>query len=160
MAIWPVLTAAAVQKHLPESAPYTDKSHMKLHRKGLRSTTTIANSKSHKAKVKAALEKIETNRDINPPHTVETQNQMFCYNGSMNIKGGTIYIDFTGKFPIRSMDGMVAIFIVYNWTTNKIIATPKNNMKEETIVECFKHNIEYLSKRGFKPVLNIIDNFA
>ena len=58
------------------------------------------------------------------------------------------------------MDGMVAIFIVYDWTTNAIIVNPVKNKKEETIVECFKKNIEYLSKRGFKTVLNIINNVA
>ena len=33
-------------------------------------------------------------------------------------------------------------------------------MKEETIVGRFKQNIEYLTKRGLKPVLKIIDNVA
>ena len=33
-------------------------------------------------------------------------------------------------------------------------------MAEETIVSCFKQNITYLTKRGFKPILNIIDNVA
>ena len=40
---------------------------------GLRSTTTIPNRKYHKAKFKAALEKIETDRDIKPPQALETQ---------------------------------------------------------------------------------------
>ena len=56
------------------------------------------------------------------------------------------------------MDGMVKICILYGWTTNAIIATTVKNMKEETIVGCFKQNIEYITKRGFKPVLKIIDN--
>ena len=33
-------------------------------------------------------------------------------------------------------------------------------MKEEIIVECFKQNIKYLSKRSLKPVLKIIDSVA
>ena len=78
----------------------------------------------------------------------------------MSIKDGTIYVDFPGKFLIRSLDSMVDIFIVYNCITDAIIATPIKNMKEETIAECFKQNIEYLSKRNSKPVLNIIDNVA
>ena len=41
---------------------------------------------------------------------------------------------------IISMDGMVAIFVVYDLTTNAILATPVNNMAEETIVSCFKQN--------------------
>ena len=78
----------------------------------------------------------------------------------MNEKGGTIYVDLTGKFPILSMGGMVAIFIVCNWIMNAILATPVNNMKWETIVEFFNQNIYYLLKMGFKPVLNTIDNVA
>ena len=78
----------------------------------------------------------------------------------MNTKDGTIYVDFTGKFTIISMDGMVAIFIVYNWTMNAILATPVKNMAEEKIVGCFKQKITYLTKRGFKAILNIIDNVA
>ena len=36
---WPSITADAVRKHLPESAPATDKGHMKCQRKGIRLTT-------------------------------------------------------------------------------------------------------------------------
>ena len=78
----------------------------------------------------------------------------------INKKEGTIYADLTGKFPITSMNGMQAIFIMYDWTTNAILASPKKYAKSETIVDCFKQNITYLSKRGFKPVYNVIDNVA
>ena len=76
----------------------------------------------------------------------------------MNRKDCTIHVDFTGKFPIQSMDGMVEIFMVNNWNMNAIIATPVKSTKEEKIVECFKQNIEYLSNIIFKLVLNIINN--
>ena len=33
-------------------------------------------------------------------------------------------------------------------------------MAEETIVRCFKQKITDLTERGFKPILNIIDNVA
>ena len=33
-------------------------------------------------------------------------------------------------------------------------------IKNETTVEAFKTNIEYLKKRNFKPVFNIINNVA
>ena len=55
---------------------------------------------------------------------------------------------------------MTAMFIMYDWTTNAILATPIKEAKSETIVDCFKKNITYLSKRGFKPVYNVIDNVA
>ena len=49
---------------------------------------------------------------------------------------------------------------MYDWTSNAILETPIKEAKAETIVECFKQNITYLSKRGFKPVYNIIYNGA
>ena len=55
---------------------------------------------------------------------------------------------------------MTEMFIVYDWTSNAILATPIKEAKLETIVECSKKNITYLSKRGFKPVYNIIYNVA
>ena len=33
-------------------------------------------------------------------------------------------------------------------------------MAEETILRCFNQKIAYLMKRGFKPILNIINNVA
>ena len=55
---------------------------------------------------------------------------------------------------------MTAMFIMYDWTSNAILSAPIKEAKAETIVECFQRNITYLSKRGFKPVYNIIDNVA
>ena len=58
------------------------------------------------------------------------------------------------------MNGMQAIFIMYDWTTNAILATSIKDARAETIVECFRKNVEDLSIRGFKPIYNIIDNVA
>ena len=97
---------------------------------------------------------------MNPLKEREKWNQIFMTMGMINKKDGTIYADLTGNFPITLMNGMQAVFIMYDWTTNGILATPIKDAKVETIVECFKQNIEYLSKRGFKPVYNVIDNVA
>ena len=120
----------------------------------------LKNKRELKKKVQAALEKIETQRDINPPMETETNNQIFTCPALVNHKDGTIYIDFTGKFPIRSSDGMTSILIVYDWTTNAILATPVKDLKDETVVAAFRDNIEYLKSRGFKPVFNVLDNVA
>ena len=80
--------------------------------------------------------------------------------GYLDKKGGTIYANLTGKFPITSLHGISALFIMYDWTTNAILATPIKDAKADTIVECFKEKVEYLSKRGFKLRYNIIDNVA
>ena len=58
------------------------------------------------------------------------------------------------------MEGNTAIFILYDWSSNAILATTVKTFKNETTVEAFKTNIEYLKKRKFKPVFIIIDNVA
>ncbi len=72
----------------------------------------------------------------------------------------TFYDNLTGRFPVRLINGMVNVFILYNWSTNAIPAEPIENAKSETLVEVFKKQIAYLTKRGFKPCFNIIDNVA
>ena len=124
---------------------------MKRQQKGIRST---------KEKVKDTLEKIETARCMNPPAERESMNQIFMTLGYVEKKEITIYSDLTGKFPIISIHGTTAMFIMYDWTTNAILATPIKEAKAEKIVECFKKDITYLSKRGFNPVYNVIENLA
>ena len=68
-------------------------------------------------------------------------NQIFTTLGYVDEKEGTIYADLTGKFPITSIHGMKTMFIMYDLTSNFILATPIKEAKAETIVECFKHNI-------------------
>ncbi len=58
------------------------------------------------------------------------------------------------------MDGMTDIFVLYDCTLNVILATPITDATDSTMVEAFKHNIEYLGKRGFKPKFNVMDNVA
>jgi hypothetical protein len=97
---------------------------------------------------------------MNPPLEREEHNQLFCYSGLIDPKNDTEYTDFTGEFPLRSINGMTSIFILYDWTSNAILATPVTDVKDTFIVEAFRTNIVYLTKWGFKPSFNIIDNVA
>ena len=94
---------------------------------------------------------------MNPPEEKERMNQIFMILGYVDKKEGTIYVDLTGKFPITSIHGMTEMFIMYDWTSNAILATPTKEAKAEKIVECFKQNITYLATRGFKPVYIVYD---
>ena len=102
---------------------------MKRQQKGIRST---------KQKIETALDTIETRRCMNPPKEREKRNQLFITMGMINKKDGTIYADLRGKFPITSMNGMQSVFIMYDWTTNSILATPIKDAKVGIIVECLK----------------------
>ena len=110
----------AVQKYLPESSPATDKGHMKRQKQGIRST---------KDKIMTTLSTIETERDINPPMEKETKNHIFVYHAVLEPKTGKIYVEYTGNFPIRSMESNTAILILYYWYSNVFLTTPVKNLK-------------------------------
>ncbi len=95
-----------------------------------------------------------------PPAEKEKFNHLFCDFTYVDHKDGTMYTDLTGKFPIRSMVGMTAVFVLYDWTLNAILVTPITDATDATMVEAFKQTIEYLGKRGFKPKFNVMDNVA
>ena len=44
-------------------------------------------------------------------------NELFAGLGFVDPKEGTIYFDLTGNFPLYSINGMTAVFILYDWTT-------------------------------------------
>ena len=71
-----------------------------------------------------------------------------------------MYMDYTGKFPVRSIDKMVTMFIMYDCSSKSILAEAILNTKDKTIIKVFKEKIKYLTKRGFKPRFNILDNIA
>ena len=60
--------------------------------------------------------------------------QLFVNMAYINKKDGIIYTDLTGNFPVRSIDGCTAFFILYDWTTNVILATPIKDATDETMV--------------------------
>ena len=102
----------------------------------------------------------ETAEDMHPQLEHDDFNHLFCATFTIDPKNGTSHMDCTGKFPIRSLDGMVTIFILYDWSSNAILAEPIPNVKDETIIRAFKEKLEYLPSRGFKPKFNILDNIA
>ena len=108
--------------------------------------------------MKEKLDVIEMERDIHPSVEREKMNQIFTSIAKVNKKYRTIYVDNTGNLPIRSIEGYIAIFILYNWTTNAILAAPIKNTKDETMIKAFQTHIKYITKRGFKPSFDIIDN--
>ena len=57
------------------------------------------------------------------------------------------------------MDSQV-FFVLYDWTTNAILATPMKDAKDESMIKALKKNIEYLGESDFKPSFNIIDIVA
>ena len=118
------------------------------------------NIRSTKETVADEIKRIETEKCTNPPIEKEIINQIFFKLILIHKKNGTMYIDLSRKFLVRSVNKIKAVFFVYNWSSNCILATPIKDATNDTMVEAFKTNIKYLSSRGFKPVFNIMNNVA
>ena len=118
-----------------------DKGHMKRQKQGINST---------KATIMTALETIETSRDMNPPMENEKSNQIFVYHAVLEPIAGTIYVNYTGNFPIRSMEGNTAIFILYDWSSNVILATPVKNLKKRDDSSDLQNEHQVFEKTEFQ----------
>ena len=87
-------------------------------------------------------------------------NSIFTSIVKVDKKDRTICVDNTGNLPIRSIEGYISIFILYDWTNNAILLAPIKDTKGETMIKAFQTHIKYITKRGFKPSFNTIDNVA
>ena len=129
---WPGLTTKAVNKYLDDNSPATDKGHMKKLRQGLLST---------KEKEPNIIDIAALSTDMNQKHETEEFNHLFAYTGQINNKDGTVYVDLTGKFPIRSLAGHTTIFVLYDWTTNAILVRPMKGATDEEMIKTFQEMI-------------------
>ena len=59
--------------------------------------------------------------------------QLFAIVAYIDKKDGIIYVDLTGNFLVRSIDGYIAFFILYDWITNAILSTPIKDATDESI---------------------------
>ena len=71
-----------------------------------------------------------------------------------------VYADLAGRFPIRSLKGNVAIFVLFDYTANAISVQLIPSVADESMIKAFTTHINYLTAKGFKPVLNVISNIA
>ena len=99
--------------------------------------------------------------DIHPPVEREKMDQIFTSIAKSIHKIRDNLRQQYRNFPIRGIEGYIAIFILYNWTTNEILAAPIKDTKDEIIIEgFFQTHIKYIANKWFKHGFNIIDNVA
>ena len=55
------------------------------------------------------------NRYLHLTIAIYKENHVFAYHATLKPKNGTKYVDFAVKFPIRSIEGNTAIFMLYDW---------------------------------------------
>jgi hypothetical protein len=63
-------------------------------------------------------------------------------------------------FPFMLFNGSVCFFFLYHYESNAILATPIAGLDDVSIFNAYKKYFEDLTAKGFKPMLNIMDNQA
>jgi hypothetical protein len=132
---FPHLTVENVRKHL-EPSPATAKGSIKMHRKGLRSTTK------------------------QPVTTAPQANHIFCFAAMADKAQRTLYHDLTGRLPVMSLEGNQYFLVAYDYTLNAILVRPTKDLESATLITAFDSIFTELKNKGFKPQLNITDNQA
>jgi hypothetical protein len=129
---WPGLTVKAVRKYLSKSEA-TTQGHLDQEQQGIQSTR----------------------KPIIPPQ--RTNNIMVSY---FNVPTGKIFTDQTGRFPEQSTRGNNYVFVLYDYDSNAILATPIKNRTSTSLVNAFNELTDQLISKGLTPQFQILDNEA
>ena len=73
---------------------------------------------------------------------------------------GTVYTDATGRFPHPASSGMNYILVMYDYSSNAILAEPLKNRSDAEYLRAYEKIYDYLEVCGLKPTFNIMDNEA
>jgi hypothetical protein len=96
--------------------------------------------------------------DFNPPVEDVQEVELFIGATIDEQNPGTIYTDQTGQFPVRSFHGKRYQFVAYVYRSNAILVQALADQTDKSMLEAFQDVYDYLTKRGFQPKLNVIDN--
>ncbi len=150
---WRGLTAQWVRCHITGS-PESAMGHLDQIRQGTRSTQpqtptgatipTMPNlhSDDHMAKAPQAPLNARTNHVFMQIHAID----------------GVISSDQTGRFPITFNRGNAYVVVFYVYDANYIRSIPIKNRSKEELLRAYNEVYEWLSMRGFKPLLHKMDN--
>ena len=145
-ASWPGLTAAAVQKHFPESME-TQKGHMRAQPAGIRST-----------KKQPVVKVEEDDEEVQRPPMKKQKDIMIKIIDTNADEEWKIYTDQTGKFPRKSSRGNQYVMVLYEVDSNYIMVEPMMNRTAGEMVRVYQHLIDRLNARGIYPKLQMLDN--
>jgi hypothetical protein len=83
---------------------------------------------------------------------------MFCFAVLANANTGTMYMDLTGSFLVRSLKNMQYIFVAYVYDLNVIIVHAMPTCTNTAMITAFKEVFTVLQTRGYCLALNVMDN--
>ena len=99
------------------------------------------------------------------PHIVDNDGDesianIFCIGAFADKNSGIVYHNCTGSFPFMSFDGSVCFFVLFQYESNAILATPIAGLDDVSIFNAYKKYFEDLTAKGFELKLNVMDNQA
>ncbi len=85
---------------------------------------------------------------------------VFCFGTFANKHLGVLYNDLMGNFPFMSYDGNICFLVLYHYKSNTIMAMPIAGLDNVCIFNTYKLNFDELKCKGYKLILNVMDNQA
>jgi len=160
----PNLSEELINKYLNRS-PATAKGHMKRPRHGIRSTRAKQPTTKIPQPEPPLLAPVPAYHEPQGPALIAMDDNdsianIFCFGAFADKTSGLVYHDLTGSFPFVSLDGSVCFFVLYHYESNCIFGTPIAGLDDKTIFKAYKKHFDELTRKGFKPKLNIMDNQA
>jgi hypothetical protein len=83
---------------------------------------------------------------------------VFCFGTFADRHSGVVYN--LGNFPFMWFDGSLCFLIMYHHKANGIMATLIAGLDDMCNFNTYKLKSDNLTRKGYKPMLNIIDNQA
>ncbi len=71
-----------------------------------------------------------------------------------------VHNNLTGNFLFVLFDRSICYLGMYVYEASLILATPIAGLDDMSIYNAYKSNLEELTRKGFKPKLNVMDNQA
>jgi hypothetical protein len=96
--------------------------------------------------------------DVAPPTDDNTRTRLIY--ADCNCTTSMVYTDPNGKFLVPSVSGNKNVLIVYEYDINYIHAEPMIDRTRPSIIAAYQRSITFLRSRGFKPLLQRLDNEA
>ena len=136
LSTWPFFTENSIAKFLLDSIP-TALGHQDQTQKNAHST-------------QQSTYKTQDNKYINVYAAIEHP----------DMPTEKIHSDQTGQFTIQSSSRNKYIMVIYAYDTNAILIEPLSDRSKESIMQDYPKIIQHLTKIGFKPRLQRLDNEA
>ena len=141
---WPGLTTANVTKFLDET-PATAKGHLDQHKRYLQRSESPPQ---------------QLLDDPFPPKISSKTHQVLATILDNKTHQGKAYFDLTGQFPYTSARGAKYVFVLYDYDSNAILATPINSRNASDIKSAWIKLHNKLHDSGVQPQTYIMDNEA